>query len=325
LGHLDDGRVVAAIARVVAIATTLWFACRRRSPLAVGRPWEDPRRWPGGHGVTRHGSAAKSANHPQASRHGPSFGEVGHGLVRRSGLGGMRSRSSTTAGGWSINSWSPTAAAELERRLAKLAPPADRHRAALGPAGRQLGRGRPSGRPDPSQRRPPRWACRPRYRAAPGKSDPGDLADILRTDGPCPDRARRGPCADRVPDRRCEALQALVRGRDDLVSERVALGNRLQALLDGFWPGAAAIGACPAAAQGADRGANLTAPIALAFLQRTPTPHSAARLGEKRLGWPSKPTAAGGPRPSCSGACAKRFSAAPARSRARPRATWSAR
>jgi transposase len=90
------------------------------------------------------------------------------------------------------------------------------------------------------------------------------LADILRTDG---HRFRAlTPTADAI-----RALQALVRGRDDLVSERVALGNRLQALLDGFWPGAAAIFA------------DLTSPIALAFLKRYPTPKSAARLGEKRL------------------------------------------
>ena len=110
-------------------------------------------------------------------------------------------------------------------------------------------------------------ACRPRYRAAAGKSDPGDaylLADILRTDG---HRFRPlQPCSDDI-----KALRALVRGRDDLVAERVALANRLRSLLDGFWPGAAAIFA------------DIASPIALAFLQRYPTPDSAARLGEKRL------------------------------------------
>jgi len=62
-----------------------------------------------------------------------------------------------------------------------------------------------------------------------------------------------------------------VRGRDDLVAARVALANQLRALLDRFWPGAAAIFA------------DIDSPIALAFLSRYPTPHSADRLGEKRL------------------------------------------
>ena len=110
-------------------------------------------------------------------------------------------------------------------------------------------------------------ACRPRYRAAAGKSDPGDafmLADILRTDG---HRFRPlQPCSDEI-----KALRALVRARDDLVAERVALANRLRSLLDGFWPGAAAIFA------------DVDSPIALSFLRRYPTPDSAARLGEKRL------------------------------------------
>lgn len=110
-------------------------------------------------------------------------------------------------------------------------------------------------------------ACRPRYRAAGGKSDPGDaymLADILRTDG---HRFRPlQPCSDEI-----KALRALVRGRDDLVAQRLALANQLRSLLDGFWPGAAAIFA------------DVDSPISLAFLKRYPTPDSAARLGEKRL------------------------------------------
>lgn len=110
-------------------------------------------------------------------------------------------------------------------------------------------------------------ACRPRYRAAGGKSDPGDaymLADILRTDG---HRFRPlKPCSDEI-----KALRALVRGRDDLVAERVMLANRLRSLLESFWPGAAAIFA------------DIASPIALAFVQRYPTPESAGRLGEKRL------------------------------------------
>jgi transposase len=110
-------------------------------------------------------------------------------------------------------------------------------------------------------------ACRPRYRAAGGKSDPSDaymLADVLRTDG---HRFRPlSPMADEI-----KALRALVRGRDDLVSQRVALANQLRSLLEGFWPGAATIFAA------------IDSPIALAFVARYPTPNSATRLGEKRL------------------------------------------
>ena len=110
-------------------------------------------------------------------------------------------------------------------------------------------------------------ACRPRYRAAGGKSDPGDafiLADILRTDG---HRFRPlMPASDEI-----KALRALVRGRDDLVAQRVVLANQLRSLLDSFWPGAAAIFA------------DVDSSIALAFLARYPTPDSAGRLGEKRM------------------------------------------
>lgn len=110
-------------------------------------------------------------------------------------------------------------------------------------------------------------ACRPRYRAAGGKHDPGDaflLADVLRTDG------HRFRPLTRASDG-IQALRALVRTRDDLVGERIALANQLRALLDSFWPGAAALFA------------DIDSPIALAFIQRYPTPRSAARLGEKRL------------------------------------------
>jgi transposase len=110
-------------------------------------------------------------------------------------------------------------------------------------------------------------ASRPRYSAAGGKSDPGDaylLADLLRTDG---HRFRPlHPLADET-----RALRALVRGRDDLVAQRVAVANQLRALLERFWPGAAAIFA------------DVDSPIALAFLARYPTPTRAERLGEHRL------------------------------------------
>jgi transposase len=110
-------------------------------------------------------------------------------------------------------------------------------------------------------------ACRPRYKAAVGKSDAADaymLADILRTDGHR-FRALR-PLSDET-----RALRALVRTRDDLVAQRVALANQLRAQLESFWAGAAAIFA------------DVDTPIALAFLAQYPTPTHASRLGEKRL------------------------------------------
>lgn len=109
-------------------------------------------------------------------------------------------------------------------------------------------------------------ASRARYRGA-GKNDPGDaymLADILRTDG---HRFRvLEPQSDDI-----RALRALVRTRDDLVDQRVALANQLRSLLESFWPGAAEIFA------------DVDSPIALAFIARYPTPQSAAHLAERRL------------------------------------------
>ncbi len=110
-------------------------------------------------------------------------------------------------------------------------------------------------------------ASRPRYSAAQGKTDLGDafiLADLLRTD-----RHRLRPL--RPLSDETKALRALVRTRDDMVAQRVQLANQLRALLESFWPGAAAIFA------------DVDSPIALAFLDAYPTPLSAARLGEKRL------------------------------------------
>jgi transposase len=110
-------------------------------------------------------------------------------------------------------------------------------------------------------------AMRPRYRSHGAKSDASDaylLADALRTDG---HRFRRlAPQSDAI-----RALRALVRGRDDLVATRVEMANQLRSLLDSFWPGAASIFA------------SIDSPIALAFVQRYPTPQSASRVGEKRL------------------------------------------
>jgi transposase len=110
-------------------------------------------------------------------------------------------------------------------------------------------------------------ATRPRYRSHGGKSDRSDaylLADLLRTDG-----HRFAPLAPQSDEIR--ALRALVRGRDDLVATRVQLANQLRTLLESFWPGAAAVFA------------DVDSPIALSFIERYPTPGSAARLGPKRM------------------------------------------
>lgn len=110
-------------------------------------------------------------------------------------------------------------------------------------------------------------ASRPRYSAAGGKDDRRDayiLADLLRTDGHRFRELRGSSDALR-------GLQALVRTRDDLVAARVGLANQLRSLLESFWAGAAAIFA------------DVDSRIALAFLERFPTPESARRLGPKRL------------------------------------------
>jgi transposase len=157
--------------------------------------------------------------------------------------------------------------ADLLARLGRVAPPAELPVAIERPSGLIVDALAAAGHPVIPIHPNIVKACRPRYRAAGGKSDPGDaymLADILRTDG-----HRFRPLAP--PSDEVKALRALVRGRDDLVAQRVALANQLRSLLDGFWPGAAAIFAA------------IDSPIALAFVTRYPTPDSAARLGEKRL------------------------------------------
>jgi transposase len=110
-------------------------------------------------------------------------------------------------------------------------------------------------------------AARPRFRAQGGKSDRFDafvLCELARTDS---HRLRV-----LVPDSdETKALRALTRAREDLVAARVALANQLRAQLEAFWPGAARIFA------------DVDSQIALAFLERYPTPDAARSLGEKRL------------------------------------------
>jgi transposase len=157
--------------------------------------------------------------------------------------------------------------ADLMRRLARLGPPAGLPIAIERPSGLIVDALVAAGHPVVPIHPNVVKASRPRYRAAGGKSDRGDaylLADLLRTDG---HRFRRlVPCSDEI-----KALRALVRGRDALVAQRLVLANQLRALLESFWPGAAAIFA------------DIDSPIALAFVRRYPTPDSAARLGEKRI------------------------------------------
>lgn len=110
-------------------------------------------------------------------------------------------------------------------------------------------------------------AARDRYRSGGGKSDGFDayvLAERARTDM---HRFRLlEPDSDET-----KALRALARAREDLVEQRVALCNQLRAQLDAFWPGAARIFA------------DVDSPIALAFLERYPSPEDARGLGEKRF------------------------------------------
>ena len=111
-------------------------------------------------------------------------------------------------------------------------------------------------------------AMRPRFTAAGGKSDNFDafvLAELARTDS---HRFRvLMPDSDRT-----KALRAMCRGREDLVRARQALANQLRAQLECFWPGATKV-FC-----------EIDSPIALAFLERYPTPVDARYLGEQRLG-----------------------------------------
>jgi transposase len=157
--------------------------------------------------------------------------------------------------------------AQMLRRLARLGSPAELPIAIERPSGLLVDTLVAAGHPVVPIHPNVVAAARSRYRAAPSKSDRGDaylLADLLRTDG---HRFRvLRPLSDEI-----QALRALVRTRDDLVAERVALANQLRALLERFWPGAAAIFA------------DIDSPIALAFLERYPHPEAAAHLGEKRL------------------------------------------
>jgi transposase len=99
------------------------------------------------------------------------------------------------------------------------------------------------------------------------KSDPGDAETICEYL-----RLRIHRLRPLQPySQHTRALRAAVRARTDLVTQRVAANNQLEATLDAFWPGGKTVFA------------DVTSKIALAFLERYPTPTSAAALGEKRL------------------------------------------
>jgi transposase len=110
-------------------------------------------------------------------------------------------------------------------------------------------------------------AARPRFTAAGGKSDRFDafvLAELCRTDS-----HRFRVLALDGDDTR--ALRALTRARDELVDARTALTNQLREQLLAFWPGATVAFA------------ELDSPIALAFLERYPSPADTRGLGPRRL------------------------------------------
>ena len=110
-------------------------------------------------------------------------------------------------------------------------------------------------------------AARPRFTAAGGKSDRFDafvLCELARTDS---HRFR----VLAVDGDDTKALRALTRAREELVDARTALCNQLREQLLAFWPGATIVFA------------DLNSPIALAFLERYPSPPDAHGLGPKRL------------------------------------------
>ncbi|MEV0752473.1 IS110 family transposase [Streptosporangium sp. NPDC050280] len=105
-------------------------------------------------------------------------------------------------------------------------------------------------------------AMRPRWGSSRAKSDAFDsfmLADLLRTDAP--HLRFLTPTEPTTLE-----IQALSRQRSDLVAARVGAVNQLRALLEAHWPGAARLFS------------HLDSDISLSFLERFPSPQSAAKL-----------------------------------------------
>lgn len=190
---------------------------------------------------------------------GLDWGSTEHALCVVDGQGQIRCRAQVRHDAQGVH--------RLLEQLARIAPPAQVPIAIERPSGLLVDTLLQAGHPVVPIHPNAVKACRVRYRAAAGKHDAGDaylLADVLRTDG-----HRFGPLT--APSDELKALRAQVRARDDLLAQRIGLANQLRALLESFWPGACAVFA------------DIDSPIALAFLQRYPTPDSAARLGQKRL------------------------------------------
>ncbi len=156
---------------------------------------------------------------------------------------------------------------ELVNRLRKLQDPAGLPVAIERPDGRLVDRLAEAGNPVVPVSSNAIKAWREAEVLSGAKSDPGDaevIAEYLRL--------RFHHLSPLTPfSQQTKALQAVVRARDDLVDQRVAARNQLEAILDAFWPGAK------------DVFADLTSQIALAFLEHYPTPAAAARLGEARM------------------------------------------
>jgi transposase len=155
----------------------------------------------------------------------------------------------------------------LIRRLARHGHPADLPIAIERPDGRLVDRLLDAGHPVVPVKTTAIKAWREAEVGSGAKSDPGDaqvIADYLRLRRP--DLRELRPFS---PETR--ALRAVVRTRDDLVGARVAAANQLTAILAASWPGAGELFA------------EAWSEIALAFLERYPTPTAAAHLGEARM------------------------------------------
>jgi transposase len=155
----------------------------------------------------------------------------------------------------------------LIRRLARHGDPAGLPIAIERPDGRLVDRLLDAGHPVVPVKTTAIKAWREAEVGSGARSDPGDaqvIADHLRLRRP--DLRELRPFS---PETR--ALRAVVRTRTDLVDARVAAGNQLSAILAASWPGAGELFA------------DVWSEIALAFLERYPTPTAAAHLGEARM------------------------------------------
>jgi transposase len=155
----------------------------------------------------------------------------------------------------------------LVRRLARHGDPAGLAVAIERPDGRLVDRLLDAGHPVVPVKTTAIKAWREAEVGSGAKSDPGDaqvIADYLRL--------RRLDLRELRPfSAETRALRAVVRTRGDLVDARISAGNQLTAILAAFWPGAGELFA------------DVWSEIALAFLERYPTPAATAHLGEARM------------------------------------------